>query len=284
MTMVRLAAVLAALLPATGPLAAQEFVRDRDGNWYLVEEPIFAPEPVDPAYIPQPPRWREPPFGDAGGHLRGRVPVYDEPYPGVRVYEPRSAAAPDIYMPELDTRPEDFGGGATHRLDPYLRGTDDGPYAGYSLPDPSLDPGAGGAIPDGWREAPDALDQNLAVYVAAKRAAVARQDVLARAQAVKAANAWLVSLSKGPVSSSAIAVIDRVAGIETIDEDTTALPGAGTSLERPSVKPTAADREAAARVAAYGHGGMIEGLDGAGTAALDRFFGFDDGRLASRGG
>ncbi len=268
--------------------AAQEVYRDRYGVWRYVEPPVWQ-EPQRGWGAP-PPVWREPPpdaYDDPYAaeapalHLRGRVPSYDAPPPSAYA-DPWPGEVPEEWIP---------GGGRDRmRQDGYL----DVPgaarprlYDDYAAPDGPYDPAQPGLSLDGgdlYAPPPGEAEMGLAIYAAAKRAAVGLADPAARLQAIREANAWLVTLSRGPVTTEAIRAIDQRLGIGTIDKDTVSLPGAGTSVVRPSVEPTQADYEAARQVATYAEGGMIDGLTRAERTALDKFFGFDDGRLASRGG
>jgi hypothetical protein len=225
---------------------------------------------------------------DPGAHLRSLVPSYDEPdygppeyvepgyaepyvEPGYEVPNQRAYADPygdpyadpyygdagrptPRYGDQVERRPLDGSGGGTDMgyADPYAgRGTvpeeylPGGPDAEYNNPQ-QLDAPLGAV-----RTLGNEFVRGLASYAAAKRSAVALSDPGKRSQAVRSANAWLVTLSHGPVSSDAIRAIDSMLGVETVDKDTVQLPGAGTEVNPPGAEPSGADRDAAQRVADY---------------------------------
>lgn len=147
----------------------------------------------------------------------------------------------------------------------------------------------------------------LATYAPAKRAAVKLNDPFAKAEAVKKANTWLVSASVEAATEGTIRGIDRVLGIDVSDRTTTALPGAGTTVDRPKVKSQDPVNEGAiARIATYadarsqaalepegparsaavtaaaklllGQGSEEKALDPAEVAGIDAFLGFEGGQ------
>lgn len=133
-----------------------------------------------------------------------------------------------------------------------------------------------------------ALDA-LAVYAPAKKAAVKREDAAERNMAMKKANAWLVTASALPATPATIRALDKLLGIP-VDKDSTALPGAGTSVEKPKAgKPAdvsaladrlgayaeARTRNGASPTLIFGEGGKK--LDADEMAGLDLFLGIPDG-------
>ncbi len=129
-----------------------------------------------------------------------------------------------------------------------------------------------------------ALDA-LAVYAPAKKAAVKLDDAADRNAAMKKANAWLVTASALPATPATIRALDKLLGIP-VDKDSTALPGAGTSVEKPKVGKPADVSALEGRLRSYadtrvrngttpplmfGEGGKK--LDGEELAGLDLFLG-----------
>ncbi|HUG61334.1 MAG TPA: hypothetical protein VMP03_05790 [Methylomirabilota bacterium] len=286
---------------------AQEVYRDRTGVWRYVEPPTWqsAPPPVPEAYVPEPGvnRWRGPrgtPRIEGGAHLRGVVPSYDDPYPDET----------GVIEPSYDDRDE-IGSGLDPRdrlrAEGYFDGAvrpDDPSGAAPLLVDPSFLPGdpQRAEVPLGERVdqfAPQRsadIAAGLARYAAAKRAALGLSDPGKRLQSLRSANAYLVSLSDGPVSTQTIVAIDTVLGLEPITRDTTQLPGAGTSVVVPDRTASRADIEAAGRVTEYGFlrirgqypdeaakaVGAPETFDRTAQDAVDTFLGVDSGRFAAQ--
>jgi hypothetical protein len=269
----------AALASLAAPAVGQEVWRDRYGVWRYVEPPIWdaapydGPEdlPTDDVPLPEDDLGRSFDPDDPGAHLRGLVPSYDEP----------SDAFADYERPGLG----DPGSSAS-----YNGYASEDPPAGYraggapGFPDPQaaeISPGL--APPPGLTD--DRLEDDLALYVAAKRAALA-MDPAARAAAIRSANAFLVSLSRGPVSTDTIRAVDTLAGLAA-GPDTVRLPGAGTELDRPGTRPREADRAAARRIVEGaggepGQGADAAALDASALAALDTFLGTEGGSTARR--
>ncbi len=133
-----------------------------------------------------------------------------------------------------------------------------------------------------------ALDA-LSVYAPAKKAAVKLDDAADRNAAMKKANAWLVTASALPATPATIRALDKLLGIP-VDKDSTALPGAGTSVEKPKVGKPADVSALEGRLRSYadtrsrngttpplmfGEGGKK--LDGEELAGLDLFLGIRPG-------
>lgn len=293
-------AVGACVLALPGPAAAQWWNPFDSGPVYL-DPPVYEEPPVyrepPPVYREPPPAYRAPDTGfipdpdytNRPGWREGRRPVppadllYEddlEPRSEPRGYSNRrdgdrrlqpdedwyedrdSAAVPDPYGMEAYDDPyasDPYG------QDPY--GQD--PYG--AAPDTRSAPPA-----DGWggvertRRAysAEALDA-LSVYGPAKRAAVAVADAFARTTALRQVNTYLISQSARPATAETIRVIDRLLGIDVTDPATTALPPAGTPVERPKDgKSETATEDGIDRIADYANA-KADALDRDGPDGVD---------------
>jgi hypothetical protein len=285
------AALLAACTLAGAPAAAQEGYYDGAGNWVevvppppgvyryprYVEPPVVYEAP--PEYYEPPPDYYEPPpaYAEEPQGWGRRVLVPPEDIPGGRPLRPLRrdelppefrddprgyAIAPD---PDQIAPPEDYYGEApaeerlrqrnlqAERVPELDRPSDlvnpppellpeEGPVV-RRAPPPSDDADVRSGD---WNGAVDALF----AYAPAKKAAVALQDPFARLAAMKAANAWLVSKSVQPATAGTISAVDKLLGIPVTPEST-ALPGAGTSVERPKGKGGDAFADAVSGIADY---------------------------------
>jgi hypothetical protein len=229
------------------------------------------------------------------------VPSYDEaPYDDPAYGEPPEDGA-DVrilrgrpFEPDSDLPLADSNDGGWSDPDPYrLPRLEDDPMADFGdpqraeipLPDPADVPGGGDLV------------SGLARYAAAKRTALAEADAAARLNGVRSANAYLLTLAAGDISTAAIRGIDTMLGLGPVTEESVRLPGGGTEVKRPDVKPTPADRDGARRVVDYGllrnrgettadaiRRVMGEGVDLAPSvvAGVDTFLGLETGGFAIR--
>lgn len=305
-----------------------------------VEPPVAYDAPPD--YYEPPPDYYEPPpaYAEEPQGWGRRVLVPPEDVPGGRPLRPLRrdelppefrddprgyAIAPD---PDQMVPPEEFYGEGPaedrlrqRRLEAERAPDFDLPRQAENPPPPDLLPPEEGPVvrqapppseysdaPSGnWNRAVDALF----AYAPAKKSAVALQDPFERLAAVKAANAWLVARSAQPATAGTISAVDKLLGIPVTPEST-ALPGAGTSVEKPEGKGREAFGDAVPRIADYAaaradaypvtshgeRGGLeqdaanrlLEGgdvvLDRDEQAGLDLFLGFGDPepRVAAKSG
>jgi hypothetical protein len=263
------------------------------------------PGPVDPGWTPP----GEAPYDEPGAGdpaydalLPGEAPYdppawEDDPYDGPLVDVPDDPPSTGGYR--LRAGPSDLGDGgdpgsraSVGPADGALPRLDDGPLfapadpqqAEVPLPDIASVPGA------------SALADRFALYAGAKRAALAEPDPGARLAAIRKANAFLVTLSRGDMSASTIRAVDLALGLTPVTSDSVQLPGGGTEVKRPDAKPTKADRAAARRLVDYGllrnRGESAEAaaertlgepaaLGPSETAGLDQFLGLDGGSFVT---
>ncbi|WP_075215157.1 hypothetical protein [Mongoliimonas terrestris] len=256
--------------------------RPRLPDAYDAPPPGYDDLPPDTGFVPDPdygnraPGWREgrrpvPPADllyeedlDPGAAPRGYSNRRDRDRrlpPEGDWYEDRdSAAVPDPYG--MDAYEDPYARGPAsdpYGQDPYGRdpyGQD--PYAADPYGPP---PGTRSGPPadDGWgaptrrRQAysVEALEA-LSVYGPAKRSAVAVSDAFQRTTALRQVNTWLISQAARPATAESIRAIDRLLGIDVSDPATTALPPAGTSVERPKAGKSDPAMDAGIdRIAAY---------------------------------
>lgn len=321
------------LIPPSAPAFAQS-------GWW--EEPLAPPPPPGPIYVDPPPViYGDPPPGYTDPPPGYEPAPYDEASPDGWTEPPprrgRLVLGPDgTYL--IEPLP-DHGWGEEEVVPlpeddyaaPYPDEERSGAWVdGYNgTPDYTNRPGSGGPSSDPYGVAPPAgsgqgLDEPrlgqamiaprlglqldiLATYAPAKRAAVKLNDPFAKAEAVKKANTWLVSASVEAATEGTIRGIDRVLGIDVSDRTTTALPGAGTTVDRPKVKaqdpvnegaiariatyadarsqaslepegPTRDSAVAAAATLLLGQGSAEKALDAAEVAGIDAFLGFSGGQ------
>ncbi|WP_181706829.1 hypothetical protein [Chthonobacter rhizosphaerae] len=232
-------------LVAASPAAAQWWNPFDEGPDYR-EPPVIYEEPP-PVYAPPPGYYEAPPPGygpPPGLSNRRPLPPADVPYSDeldARGIEPgygRDRDLPSgryIVRPdEGDLPPEDYGypdaDGRTG--DPYA---DDDVYGREEPYGQRLEDAGRPAEPDTRRSQAfsyDALDA-LARYAPAKKAAVALNDAFRKAAAIRTANTFLISVSARPATGATVRTVDRLLGIDVSDAATTALPPAGTQVERP---------------------------------------------------
>ncbi len=276
--------------------------------------PVFI-DPPPAVYAEPPPGWGDPPpgYGDpppAGSPPRGRLlvapdgtyfiePLPDDEYGGERLMV-RPDEGDDYGYPG-EPYPDDDRSRATIYGYEEAPGLSNRGSSGGWRPEERL------ASPPDYDQAPPIDDYGqsadiapsagrqidvLATYAPAKREAVSRSDPLARLDATKKVNAWLVSTSLKPATAATIRAIDKILGIDVSDQRTTALPGAGTSVDRPKAKSTTpADDEGLSRIGAYidarrgtadaaaaavalSQGSDKKQLDAEEIAGLDAFLGF----------
>ncbi|BBE74306.1 hypothetical protein [Oharaeibacter diazotrophicus] len=307
----RIAIAALALVAVTAPAVAEGYY-DAWGEW--VELAPVPPEPIPEAPPVYRPRVAPPPvavYADPPPGFEG-VPVYTDPRaapapgwsdpppippedvpdagrpaPVFRV-DPRGylvgpegddpRAAPEPVRPRIVRRAPEPSLVPEPSPDPVGRAPDGAtidvpPVA--AVPPASVEPPRG---PAPGVAAPRRIDLGatmaaLALYDPAKRAAVKLADPAARNAAMKKANAYLVTASARPASEATIRAIDKLLGIP-VDKDSTALPGAGTTVERPKVARPADVAALEGRLRAYhdarlGAGGKPTLLFGAGGSPLD---------------
>jgi hypothetical protein len=304
------AVMVAVPVASLGGAAAQEVYLGADGVWRYTapptvagpSRPLIRGAPVDDALRALVPSYDDPGWSgpDAAPYDEpyGEAPPTDgaagvEPTPGDLPYESRVDEGGYVLRTVPAERFFDPGSSATLN-DPYaLPRIEDGPAGGYygdpqqgeiPLPDVGAVPGA------------DQMIDAFARYAAAKRGALAETDPGARLAAIRRANAYLLTLSRGDLSTGSIRAVDLALGITPVSNDTVQLPGAGTEVMRPDRKPAKADRDAARRLVEYGllrnRGeaadvavgrvmGDETGLGAQETAGLDRFLGLDSGFFVS---
>lgn len=299
-----------------GHALAQEGYYDQFGNFIPFDAPPpgYYVEPPPQVYYEPPPLLRQAPpvYADPPPQVYYEPPVYDDrpvyaepppgwgrrvlvappenipdqryayPAPDRRVIEPR---VPDDYFIEADPDAErlsteeprrDYGEAPVERRG--LPPADDS--GGLDQPDrPSLDPPAQDrrlAIGD-----PGRALAALPRYAAAKQEAIGIADPFKRVETVRKVNAWLVAASAQPATAGTISALDRLLGLE-VTAQTTALPGAGIEIERPSAGESDKGRSVAARLSDYAarKGSILRaGAGEAGGIAADAERRLEDGGI-----
>lgn len=298
----RMRAATRAVAAGLAVFVAQASAHAQSGWW---SEPLAPPPPPGPIYVEPPPViYGDPPPG-YGDPPPGYEPgPYDEALPdgwdtpqrrgrlvvgpdGTYLVEPLPEYGwgdEDIDLPPDEAYPENprsrarVNGEGEARYSnrrPSAGGDPDQSYINGYADLPRLEPPTRPALTGAPRL--ESQLQVLADYAPAKRAALATADLFARADAVRRANAWLVSASVQPATEATLRGLDRVLGLDVTDPQTTALPGAGTPVERPKVKrPEPVGKGPLARLAAY--------ADARGAAALEPAGSPRDQAIASAAG